>query len=285
MKTYQRICTIEALTLFLALAMVGTAMGAGVVGANPATTVTATMDNGNALNSSGSLYGNTWYEVGVNPAALTSGLQTGLVAGQTDPLSTYLIQPATGNNALMLDSSKKTATLTFSKPFSITAVSLAGSSGNGSGTLTPTLHFTDGTTDTLSPVTAGDWFNFGSNRVETAKGRIDVGSNTFDTQSALSDNPRIYALNETLSAADANKTVYAIDLSWTGSGANTHTAIFGLSADFTGLGHFSAVPLDPGSFNRDIIVGLQEIPEPSTIALLGLGILGMVACYRRRSAS
>ena len=60
--------------------------------------------------------------------------------------------------------------------------------------------------------------------------------------------------------------------------------IFGISGDFTGLGHFSAIPLDAGSFNQDIIVGLQEVPEPGTMVLLGLGAVGMLACVRRKRA-
>ena len=63
----------------------------------PKSTVSATMDGGTGKG------GNTYYEVGVNKAAPTTGLQTGTVSGQTDPASTYLIQPANGLNALMLD--------------------------------------------------------------------------------------------------------------------------------------------------------------------------------------
>ena len=63
------------------------------------------------------------------------------------------------------------------------------------------------------------------------------------------------------------------------------TALFGVSGDFTGLGHFSAIPLAAGSLNQDIIVGASEVvvPEPSTIALFGLGAIGLlVCCYRRK---
>ena len=59
-----------------------------------------------------------WYELGVNTAAPTTGIKTGLVTGQTDPLSTYLIQPGKGNNTLMSDATHKTGALIFSKPFS-----------------------------------------------------------------------------------------------------------------------------------------------------------------------
>jgi hypothetical protein len=250
---------------------------AAAVGVDPKGTVTATMDGGTAKT------GNTWYELGVNTANPATGLKTGIVAGQTDPLSSYLFEPAVGNNALMLDNTTKSGTLTFLRPLSLTGLSIAGASGNGSptpGTLIPTLHFSDNTTATLGALTVGDWFNQVP-RVETAQGRIDVGANTFNNAGA--DNPRVLAIDTTLSAADSAKLITSIDLAWTG-GTTTHTAIFGISGDFTGLGHFSAIPLDAGSFNQDIIVGLQEVPEPGTMVLLGLGAVGMLACVRRKRA-
>jgi hypothetical protein len=251
------------------------ANAAAIVGIDPKTTITATMDGGVAKT------GNTWYELGVNGASNTTGLATGIINSGTDPLSTYLIQPATGNNALMLDSTHQTGTLTFGRPLSLTALSLAGASGNGTGTNVLTLHFSDGSSDTLPPVNVGDWFN-NNPRAATAHGRIDVGANSFNNVGA--DNPRILAINETLSAADAAKFITSIDLSFSGGGANTHTAIFGVSGDFTGLGHFQAIPLADGSFNQDMIVGLKEVPEPGTLALFGLGVLGLLGYCRRKHA-
>jgi len=248
---------------------------AAAVGVDPKGTITATMDGGTAKT------GNTWYELGVNTLAATSGVRAGIVAGQTDPLSSYLFEPATGRNALMLDNATKSGSLTFLRPLSLTGLSIAGASGNGTGTVIPTLHFSDNTTATLGGLTLGDWFG-NEPRAQTAHGRIDAGANVFNNVG--DDNPRILAINTTLSTADAAKFVTSIDLAWTGSGADTHSAIFGISGDFTGLGHFSAIPLDAGSFNQDVIVGLQEVPEPGTMVLLGLGAAGMLACYRRKRA-
>jgi len=244
-------------------------------------TITATMDGGTAKN------GNTWYDVGVNTSSNTTGLVTGLISGQSDPLSTYLIQPAKGNNVLMLDSANKSGTLTFQRAFPLDGLSLAGSSGNGTGTITNTiLHFTDGTTSAYNnKLGVGDWFG-NTPIVETAKGRIQVDATTasglFNNVGA--NNPRIVSTNLVLSIADSAKLITAIDFSWTG-GTTTHTAIFGVSGDFTGSGHFTAIPLAPGSFNQDVIVGASEVvPEPGTLALLGLGAAGLfVGCRRKKS--
>ena len=276
MKTTQILRQTALISALLAVPLANNTFGAAVP-VDPKTTITATMDGGTAKT------GNTWYEVGVNTAALTTGIKTGVIAGSgpsSDSLSTYLIGPANGLNALVLDTAKKTGTLTFGRALSVTALSFAGASGNGAGTITPTLHFSDSTTDTLAPLTVGDWFNVNP-RVQTVSGRIDAGANSFNNVNA--DNPRVLAINDTLSAADAAKFITSIDLSWTG-GASTHTAMFGVSGDFTGLGHFSAIPLAAGSLNQDIIVGASEVvvPEPSTIALFGLGAVGLLVCYRRK---
>src|SRR5512141_2485552 len=79
-KALQKIALLVAL---LVAPMMNQAFGQAVP-VDPKLTVSATMDGGTAKT------GNTWYEVGVNTAAPATGLKTGIVAGQTDPLSDYL---------------------------------------------------------------------------------------------------------------------------------------------------------------------------------------------------
>jgi hypothetical protein len=227
--------------------------------------------------------GDTWYEVGLNPASPTHGVTTGIVAAQSDPLSTYLIQPAQGNNVLLLNNATKTGTLTFTRPLSLTQLSFSGSTGSASGppTLTATLHFSDGSSDTLAPIKVPDWFG-NTPIVETANGRFSVTANSFDNEG--SGNPRILQLNSAaLSAQDEAKFITSIDLTTSATQASgNNTAIFGVSGDFVGLGHFQAIPVT--GFNQDMIVGLKEVPEPGTVALLGLGAAGLLAWSRRKQA-
>jgi len=100
-----------------------TAALGGDLHVDPRTTVTATMDGGIGKAN------NTWYEVGVNSAAPTTGLKTGLVISQTDAQSSYIFQPATSLNAFMLDTGRRTGTITFQTPTAVHGLSLAGASG------------------------------------------------------------------------------------------------------------------------------------------------------------
>ncbi|HEV8543144.1 MAG TPA: TIGR03118 family protein [Verrucomicrobiae bacterium] len=226
---------------------------AAAVPGDPKTTVTATMDGGVTK------AGNTWYEIGVDTAAPTSGIKVGFVTGQSDPQSTYLFQAATEFNALMLDASLKTGTLEFETPVAVNALSLAGASGNGAGTVTLSLHFADGTSTNLTnKVAVGDWFN-NTNIVQTTAGRIDVVANSYNSVGGAlaTANPRVLANNLILPADVAGKQIASIDLAWTG-GATTHTMIFAVSGDTNNSGHFSPIPLTPDSFDEDIIVGVAE---------------------------
>jgi uncharacterized protein (TIGR03118 family) len=232
---------------------------AAVVLVNPATAVTATMDNGTTRNSSSSLSGNTWYEVGVNSGHPTNGLPTGTVTSQSDALSTYDIQPAIGLNALLLDAGHPTGTITFQTPVALHGFSVSGSDGNGAADVTPTLHFTDGTSDTLAALTFQDWFNK-TPIIYTTGGRISVDGNADD--SAGSNNPRVLANNVTNSVADAGKMIQAISFTWKKDVSNTgtpHTCIFGVSGDVTGTGHYTPIVLTDDSYTEDMIVGVAEV--------------------------
>jgi hypothetical protein len=115
MKNMHRVIQTTVMAALMTAAFTPQTFGAGIGGINPTNTITASMDNG-ILRT-----GNTWYELGVNSTAPTNGLKLGVVTGQTDPLSTYLFQPAAGLNALMLDTNRSQGAFVFDRPVSATA--------------------------------------------------------------------------------------------------------------------------------------------------------------------
>ncbi len=182
---------------------------AAAIPGDPLAAVSASMDGGTTK------AGNTWYQIGVNLASPTTGLKTGIVSGQSDPASTYLFEPADQANALLLDSGLKAARLSLATPVAVSALSFAGSSGNGAGTNTFTLHFTDGSSVSLTnKVVFGDWFN-NTNIVQAVGGRIDLGANSFNSVSTVfaTANPRVLANNLILPANLATLPLSAIDIS------------------------------------------------------------------------
>ena len=243
-----------------ALASLNSALGQTLV--NPQTAVTATMDQGTARGA------NVWYELGVNTAAPTTGLKTGLVTGVSDSNSTYQIMPAVGMNAFLLDAAHPTGTLTLQTPVALAGFSLAGSDGNGGALVTPTLNFTDGTSATLSPLAFSDWFN-NNPIVYDALGRIDVTANTYNNTGGVpaSGNPRVLAVNVTNSAANATQMISSIFFSWkeASGSSGTHTCIFALSGDTNGSGHYTPLALTPESYNQDMIVGVAEVAHNSFV--------------------
>jgi fibronectin-binding autotransporter adhesin len=178
------------------------------------------MDGGTAIS------GNTWYEQGQNPAAPTTGVPMGQqVTSLANPQFTYTTQPATSRNVMLLDNGggNTTGRFTLVSPTALSQVAFLTSSGNGAGTVTATLHYSDGTSDASGLIfTAPDWFN-GTPIAVNANGRISsAGYNNVNA-----GNPRLY--DEFITNPNPGSPISSIDLSWTGS-ATTHTAIFAINA-------------------------------------------------------
>jgi hypothetical protein len=225
----------------------------GTTGSAVGNSITATMDDG-TTKGPGQF---TWYQLGQNPGAATTGLPTGTtITSQGNAQATYQLQPAAGNNALLMGVNTPTSgTLTFQTPRTFAAgstLSLLSASGHGAGTLTLTLMLQGGGTVAAGTVTSPDWFNGDPTTVVVANGRVD-SAGAYDQVG--SGNPRLNGLNFALPAGAAGVPVTGVSIDFSGAGTDTITAVFGLSA--------------------------SPVPEPGTLALSGLGLGGLIALRRR----
>jgi hypothetical protein len=209
------------------------------------TNVTATMDGGTALT------GDTFYETGANPNSNVSGVpHAGVTFGSgNDSNHTFALQPngAGQNDAVMLDATHTTGTLSLTNPARFTKLSFLLSSGGGSGNVNLTIHYAGGGTQNAT-ISSPDWFN-NTPIAWSANGRVNTALADFNNVNA--GNPRLYQQDLTLT--DTLDNVLSVDFGYGGTG--NREAIFGISA--------------------------QPVPEPSSLALLSLGAIGLAARWRR----
>ena len=207
--------------------------------------VTATMDAGTAKT------GDTWYQQGFNATAPTTGLPIGSNITSQTGHGTFRLQPAAGNNAILLNAASNTATVNLTTPAAYPHLAFYSSSGNGVGTLNYTLNFVGGATQT-GTFTSPDWFFVNENIAYVANGRVQPSDESFDAVN--SGNPRVY--EQLITVNNPSALLSGITLNWTGSTANANTAILALSG------------------------GL--VPEPTTLAFAAITCLGLLSRRPRR---
>jgi len=222
---------------------------------------TASMDNGVGNTA------NSWYEEGYNSAAPSTGLPHAgsTFTSQSASNHSYTMAPSyKTNDAVLLDSTLTTATLTLVSPTACSQLSFLESGGNNGVTFNYTVHHQNGATDTGS-VTIIDWFST-SAAAWTANGRVDVG--TFAFNNVNNNFPRLFSLDITLS--NVSSPVTSIDFSYASGGG--HGAIMAVSGGNGGTFN----PLDVVGYNEDIVVeagaGLPGALTGYTTATMDTGI-------------
>lgn len=205
----------------------------------------------------------TWVEKGTytNPDGNSQSYQ-GLTAGVHNSLTgngTFEFQPFTGLNVVGLDGGQ-TGTLSLVTPAKYSAIALYGASGFGAKTATVTLNFADTSTAVFNVASGAgigtDWFNQGADRALVVGGRASNKSEEAYTRLFYQESADI-AINESyfaLSAGDAAKVLTSVSIQNTGG---DRMAVFALSG--------------------------QVVPEPTTLALGGAAVLGLLALQRRRA--
>jgi hypothetical protein len=206
----------------------------------PATT--ASMDSGSANT------GFSWYERGYNPTWTSTGLP---VAGSTFTSAVfghdYSVAPDfKSNNAVMIDSSFTTATLTLTTPAAYSRVSFLTAAGNGPGTVQFTIHHQNSTTES-GTLSCPDWLT-SFNEAYLASGRVDV--NAFILEGVANTYPKLFSQDVPL--ANATNPITHIDFNYVSGGA--HNAIFALSGSTNLADPFLFSPVIVTGFNVDLIV-------------------------------
>ncbi len=182
--------------------------------------ITATMDGGTSLS------GNTWYQVGQNSGAPTTGLPMGSSFSVPDPTTggdTFQMQGIDTNNTILLagdGNGPTTATFTLSQPAAYNGLSFLAADGNGAANIGVTLNYASGFSYSTT-INVGDWFN-GSPVAITANGRINSGG--YD--SVNSGNPNLYYYD--IVGLSPAQQLQSISFNFEGGGS-THTAIMAVT--------------------------------------------------------
>jgi autotransporter-associated beta strand protein len=182
--------------------------------------ITATVDGGTSKS------GNTWYQLGQNSVAPSTGLPMGLSLNVTDPTfgaTTFQFQGVDTNNAILLagDGNGPTgATFTLSQSGYYNSLSFLAADGNGGAPVGVTLNYAGGSNFNTT-FNIGDWFG-GSPVAISANGRINSGG--YD--SVNSGNPSLYYYD--LTGLPSAKKLQSISFSF-GGGGGTHQLIMGVS--------------------------------------------------------
>ena len=162
---------------------------AGATRPAPIEVTDASMDGGTANT------GASWYEQGYNLQALTTGLpQAGTtLTNVSAPENVYRMAASytATPNAVLIDTSLPTGTLTFATAANQSALSLLGSAGGGAVTLNYDIVHTDSSVQT-GTIVIPDWFN-AVPFAFTTRGRVGVDSGIFSAVNT--DNPRLYSVD------------------------------------------------------------------------------------------
>lgn len=161
--------------------------------------------------------------------AMTYGLPvTGQFMGvvTTTPGMTYQLASYSASNALKLNATSDSGTLTFATPTAAFNLYFLATGGSGSGTVSAVVNFSDGTNQTFTGLAVGDWYDQANFAIQGI-GRIKITTNALEDGGGI--NPRIYQIPLAITAANQSKTVQSIV--FTKTAGTGFVNIFGVSAD------------------------------------------------------
>jgi hypothetical protein len=245
----------------------------------------------------------TWYERGADATNPTAGLpHAGVVHALSDPSSTFLLQPYTGNNVLFLTGNTviyrsfavTTGTLTFVQPQSPRYLAFAATSADlNDDPINLTIHYADGTPDLNTSLgLIPDWTRGEGLLVASGSGKAADNLSTqfyLDNSATNLDVPRIFELPLAVATGLSPGLISSIDVSFASPPATTNgpnVAIFGVSGSNgseSGNPVYTPIALTPSSFNQDIVLEASSapaVPEPGIAVFFVIGV-GMIVGRRR----
>jgi hypothetical protein len=217
----------------------------------PAITVTtASMEQGDA-NS-----GYTWFERGYLPEWPATGLPEAGSLLTSDLLADHRYQMPFSyqtRNAVLLDSMRADALITFITPTNYAALSFLTSSGAGRNLIHYIVNYDDGSSEG-GAFTSPNWYSDGD-PAWAANGRVNV--TTFTRADLNSYNPRLYSVDVAIS--EVLSPIKSIRLSY--AGGSGHTAIFAVSGASSPGAAF--VPIEITGYNEDLVVEANAVKPGS----------------------
>ncbi|MDB6068653.1 MAG: hypothetical protein JWR26_4861 [Pedosphaera sp.] len=179
----------------------------------------------------------------------------------------------TTNNAVLIDSSVTSGSLTLSNEVTVTNISILNSAGNAVQTVNYAVHH-DGGADETGTFSSPNWI--GSSPALVSNGRIIATSATYSLVNSGNSSPLAYGTQIPVSGATP---VTGITFTYPGTGSG-HACIFALSGNGSGT---NWTPMPVYGFNKDLIVEATAA-QPGTLtntttATMDNGILNTVNTF------
>lgn len=134
---------------------------------------------------------------------------SGLIENAYMPALQYQMAAYSSDNSLRLQEQSDSGTFSIAGAVPYTRLFVLASTGSGSGTLGGTIHFSDGSTQTIISGVIPDWFYSEDLPVVTSGfGRV---SRTTDVIENPDENPRLYQFEIAIDPANQTKTITSID--------------------------------------------------------------------------
>jgi len=195
----------------------------------------------------------------INPAGqapITFFPASGVVASAVTSGLTFQLASYSANNSLRIPLTGSgvsgTGILTFATPRTAADVYVLWTSGGAASTVTPTITFTDGTTQVFASQTVFDWYN-GTSPALMGFGR--VSRNAASAIENLTTNPRLYQTRLVITSTNYAKPIQSVSFNKTSTAGVLNVMALSVTAS----------PL--AVRNGQAQVAMQAYPNPATEAL------------------